>query len=138
MLSVATVWAASTVIFNAGWGDPAAVAVLVTVTATATVALSFGLATLTRSEASFDGVVAVVAFILVLAGGNFVPPAALPGGLRRLTLVTPNGWALRGFLDLATSSAGVSAIIVPLLAIMTFTVTIWVAVSFRLGRLISP
>lgn len=138
MVSVAVVWAASTFIFHAAWGDPAGVAVLIAVTVAAAVAISFGVAAVVRTEASMDGVVAVITFVLVLAGGNFVPPAALPGGLRQLSLLTPNGWALRGFLDLATSTGGVAAILTPLLAIAAFTAVIWVVTAARLGRLMSP
>jgi ABC-2 type transport system permease protein len=138
MVSVAVVWAASTFVFHASWGDPAGVVVLIAVTVAAAVAISFGIAAVVKTEASMDGVVAVVTFVLVLAGGNFVPPAALPGGLRQLSLVTPNGWALRGFLDLATTTGGVASILTPLLAIAAFAVVIWAITAARLGRLMSP
>ncbi len=138
MLSVATVWAVSTIVFHADWGDPAGIGLLITVTVAAAVALSFGIASVVRTEASMDGLVATVTFVLVLAGGNFIPPAALPGALRRLSLVTPNGWALRGFLDLATSNGGVSAIRASVLALIAFAAIIWLVIATRLRTLVSP
>ncbi len=120
------------------WGDPAGIGLLITVTVAAAVALSFGIASVVRTEASMDGLVATVTFVLVLAGGNFIPPAALPGALRRLSLVTPNGWALRGFLDLATSNGGVSAIRASVLALIAFAAIIWLVIATRLRTLVSP
>ncbi|HUC27632.1 MAG TPA: ABC transporter permease [Streptosporangiaceae bacterium] len=137
-LSVTAVWVASTFAFHASWGNPLAVFLLISVTVAAAAALSFGIATAVRTEASMDGAVATVTFVIVLAGGNFVPPAALPDGLRQLSLVTPNGWALRGFLDLATSAGGVGAIGPTLLAILAFTVVIWLVIAARLRKLTSP
>jgi ABC-2 type transport system permease protein len=138
MLSVATVWAVTVVAFHADWGDPAAVLLLIAVTVSATVALSFGIASVIRSEESMDGLVALVTFVLVLAGGNFVAPSSLPGALRRVSLATPNGWALRGFLDLSTSSGGISAIGTSVLVLLGFAAAIWLLVATRLRALMSP
>jgi ABC-2 type transport system permease protein len=136
--SVATVWLVTSLAFHADWGDPGAVALLITVTVAATVALSFGIAALIRTEESMDGLVGTVTFVLVLAGGNFVAPADLPAALRQVGLFTPNGWALRGFLDLATATGGVSLIAAPVLALLAFTAGLWLVVAARLRTLVSP
>jgi ABC-2 type transport system permease protein len=138
MVSVGVVWGTSTVVFHADWGSPAGVAALMTLTVGAAVALSFGLACLVRTEASLDGLVAAVTFVLVLAGGNFVAPPALPAILRRISLATPNGWALRGLLDLATSGGAAGAIALPALVLVLFIAVVWLGVASRLRALVSP
>jgi hypothetical protein len=138
MLSMATVWAVSTGALHADWGDPAAIGLLITVTVAAAVALSFGLASLARTEARLDGLVAIVTFVLVLAGGNFVAPADLPGSLVWLSLATPNGWALHGFVDLATSNGGTSVIWPSVLALISFAAVVWLLIATRLRTLVRP
>jgi ABC-2 type transport system permease protein len=41
---------------------------------------------------------------------GFVLISQAPETLRKLALFTPNGWALRGFTDLATGAAATSAV----------------------------
>ena len=59
----------------------------------------------------------MITFILAILGGNFVSPGDLPDTLRRLALLTPNGWALRSFTDLSTGAADLGGI-VPTLAVL--------------------
>lgn len=138
MVSVATVWLVSTFVFHARWGAPAGVGVLIAATVAAAVALSFAMASVVRTEASMDGLAATVTFVLVLAGGNFVPPANLPDVLRHVSMATPNGWTLRGFLGLATSDGGISAVATPALVLLSFTAVIWLVIAARLKALVSP
>jgi ABC-2 type transport system permease protein len=138
MLSMFSVWAVTVLAFHADWGSPGPVALLITVTVAAAVAISFAIASLVRTEQSLDGLVATATFVLVLIGGNFVPPADLPGGLRLAGLFTPNGWALRGFLDLATGSGAIGTIAVPLLTLLGFTAGIWLFTATRMRALVTP
>jgi ABC-2 type transport system permease protein len=71
---------------------------------------------LARTERQADSVTAATAFVLALLGGNFVGPN-LPPVLRTLSLATPNGWALRAFVDLNTDGAGLTDI-APTLAVL--------------------
>jgi ABC-2 type transport system permease protein len=138
MLSMLSVWAVTVLAFHADWGSPGAVVLLITATVAAAVAISFAIASLVRTEESLDGLVAVATFVLVLIGGNFVPPADLPGGLRLAGLFTPNGWALRGFLDLATASGAIATIALPLFALLGFTAGIWLFTATRMRALVTP
>ena len=47
----------------------------------------------------------------------------MPAVMRRLALLTPNGQALRGFVDLTTGASG-AVILEPLIAIVGFTVVV--------------
>jgi ABC-2 type transport system permease protein len=62
----------------------------------------------------------MTAFLFALLGGNFVNSGNLPDALERLSLLTPNGWALRGFTELSLDRSGladISLAIVVLVAI---------------------
>lgn len=44
--------------------------------------------------------------------------------MQRLAQFTPNGWAMRGFTDLATTGGGFGAVAQPVLAILAFCVVV--------------
>ena len=72
----------------------------------------------------FAGVARPSLFGLALVGGNFFFLSTAPSLMRRLALLTPNGWALRGFTDLATVGGGIGTIAGPLLGIAVFSVVV--------------
>ncbi|MGN6607577.1 MAG: ABC transporter permease [Jatrophihabitans sp.] len=113
----------TSVVFGADWGPPVAAAALIVAVVLSAVALTALVIAVARSDRQADGLASTVTFVLVLAGGNFVFVSAAPTLLRRLALLTPNGWAMRGFVDLS-GGAGASAAIVPVLAILAFTAVV--------------
>ena len=88
--------------------------------ALAVVPLTALVITLARTERQAEGMASIVVFGLALLGGNFVFVSAEPTIMRRLALLTPNGWALRGFTDLATN-AGSGAVVEPVVAILAIS-----------------
>ena len=120
LASLTTMAVVTTLVFQAYWGPPVAAAGLIVAMALAMVALTALVISLARSERQAEGLASMITFGLVLLGGNFIYISAAPPLLRRLALLTPNGWALRGFTDLATG-AGASAAVVPVLAMLGFT-----------------
>lgn len=104
------VWAVTTVAFGADWGAPAAVVAVMVATVLAVGGVSTLVASLARSERQADSYTAAVTFVLALLGGNFVPPGEAPELLQRLSLVTPNGWALKAFTDLSADAASLSEV----------------------------
>ncbi|WP_370973409.1 ABC transporter permease [Amycolatopsis sp. cg9] len=117
--SLGTVCAVTSLVFGADWGPPVAVAVLVAAVALSVVCLTAFVIAVSRTERQADELSAILAFGLVLVGGNFVSLGTAPEFLRRVALATPNGWALRAFTDLA-GGAGAGAVVVPVLAILAF------------------
>jgi ABC-2 type transport system permease protein len=125
--------AATALVFHANWGDPLPVAVLslaVVVSVTAITALVISLA---RTERQAEGMSSIVVFGFSILGGNFVLITYAPSIMRRLALLTPNGWALRGYMQLAGGGQGLGVIREPLLAIGAFTVVCGVLAAV-LGR----
>jgi ABC-2 type transport system permease protein len=76
---------------------------------------------LARTERQAEGLSSILVFGLVLLGGNFIFISAAPPLLRNLALLTPNGWALRAFTDLA-GGADWTAVVAPVLVLLAFAV----------------
>lgn len=102
-VSLLVMWLVTSVGMSVDWGPVGGVLVMSAAASTGLVALSLLVAGLAGSESRFLGLLAIVTFGLLVASGNFLPPAYLPDGLRAASLATPNGLALRGFLDLQTT-----------------------------------
>ena len=117
LASMLTLWLATSAVFGAPWGDPAAVLVLCVATVFSIAGLSTLVTSLVRTEAQAEGYTSMLTFTLAILGGNFVTPGALPDALRRLALLTPNGWALRAFTELSSGGGGLGDI-VPTLAVL--------------------
>lgn len=105
-----TVWVVTSVAFGAEWGDPLAVALLILATVLAVGGLTMFVTSLARTDQQAETYTLVVTFAFALLGGNFVGPFA-PEVLRTLSLATPNGWALRAFIDLGADAATLPAIL---------------------------
>ena len=135
--SIAVMWAVTTLAFGATWGDPLGVIALSAVMALAATGITALIATLARTDQQVDGWTSIVVFTFALLGGNFSNVADLPEGLQRLSQLTPNGWAMRGFVDLS-SGLGVRDIAVPLAAVGAFAAVTLVLAALRARRLVQP
>lgn len=129
--SVAVMMLVTGAAFGADWGDPAAAALVSLAMVLVVVALTALVIVLARSERQAEMVSSVVIFGLALLGGNFVFVSVEPDLLRRLALLTPNGWALRAYTDLSTTGGGLSTVAVPLLVITGFAVAIGALAAAR-------
>ena len=133
LAGLATVTLVSWLAFGARWADPVGVAALSAGMAVSVVCLTAFVIALARTERQAEGLASIVVFALVLLGGNFVF-ASGTSLMHRLTLFTPNGWALRGFTDLGTGVRGWDAVGGPLLGIAAFSAAV-AAVTALLLRL---
>ncbi|MEZ5265405.1 MAG: ABC transporter permease [Acidimicrobiales bacterium] len=103
------VWLVTAALFDAPWGQPVAVLVPIVATVVAIAGVATFVAGLARTERQADAFTAAVTFVLALLGGNFVGPNQ-PDLLRRLSVLTPNGWSLRAFTELNADAASLSSI----------------------------
>jgi linearmycin/streptolysin S transport system permease protein len=90
--------------------------------------------TLAKTDEQADGYSSLVVFTLALLGGNFVYLAQLPKALQRVSLLTPNGWALRGFVALVARNAGLAGILRPLAVLAAFAAALLALATWRLRR----
>jgi ABC-2 type transport system permease protein len=122
--SMAAVALVTSVAFGADWGSPGPVAVVCLAMVLAVVCLTALVIGVSRTQRQADGIASAVIFGLALLGGNFVFISSEPALLRRLSLFTPNGWALRAFTDLATTGGGFATVAEPVVAIVGFAVVV--------------
>jgi ABC-2 type transport system permease protein len=111
--SVLVMWLATTLVFGADWGDPLAVVALTVSSVLSAIGITALVVTLARTDEQAEGVSSLVVFTLALLGDNFVYLAQLPEVLQRVSLLTPNGWALRGFVDLVADGGGLATVAAP-------------------------
>jgi len=104
--SLCIIWAFTTAVLGAEWGDPVGVVVVILAAALAVAGIAGLVASLARTEQSAQTVAAAIAFLLALVGGAFVPVGQLPAVLGTVALLTPMGQALRSFALLSAGDAG--------------------------------
>ena len=134
VVSLGTVLIVTSVFFGAYWGNPLAAISICVAMVVAVVALTALVIVFARTERQAEGLASVVVFGLALLGGNFVSISAAPPVLRRLALLTPNGWALRGFVDLTTGATGARVVVQPVVAILGFTAAVAVICATQARR----
>jgi ABC-2 type transport system permease protein len=127
---------ASTILLGVSWGDPFSATVLILSVVLAATGITAMVLTLARTEQQATLYMSVVTMGLAMLGGNFVDVERGPELLRRLSLVTPNGWALRAFRDLNVDGGGLSSITTPLMAIIAFALVTLGLAAVRSRRLV--
>ena len=120
--SLAVVAIVTTLVFGAQWGSPLQVAAVCGAMVLAIVCLTAIVIGVARTQRQAEGIASAVVFGLALLGGNFIMISSEPEVMRRLALLTPNGWALRAFSDLATIGGGWHTVAEPLAAMLAFSV----------------
>lgn len=135
--SLMTMALASTALLGSSWGDPLAATTLILTTAFAATGITALLLTLARTEQQASLYLSVTTMGLALLGGNFVTLEQAPELLRRLALLTPNGWALRAFRDLSVDHGGLTSVLPAVAAIVAFGLVTFGIAAGRSRRLVS-
>jgi ABC-2 type transport system permease protein len=102
LLSTTLLVVASTLLLGADWGQPLGVSLLVLAgvfTAVAVTALVTTLASTPAQAGSYASIVAVVGGLL---GGTFFPISQAPGAFAAMRFLSPQGWMMEGFQELAS------------------------------------
>ncbi len=136
-VSLATVAVITTAVFGANWGNPLAAAVLGLALVFSVVCLTAFVIGLARTQRQAEGFSSIVIFGLALLGGNFVFVSSEPPLMRHLALLTPNGWAMRGFTDLATIGGGLGTVVVPVAAILVFSAVVGIGAALLAPRAVT-
>lgn len=122
----------TTTLFQLNWGNP--FGVLIVIVSAALAATGWGL--LIAAASANAGQVASLGMALTLIfgilGGSFVQITLIWPGLETISRITPNSWAMDGFLSLALGE-GLSAIITPVVALLVMAAILFTAsaVVFR-------
>lgn len=123
-LSLLIVGVVTSAAFGADWGPVLPAMVLGAAVVLAVVCLTAFVIGVSKTQRQAEGISSILVFGLSILGGNFFFISQAPSAMKRLALLTPNGWALRGFTDLATIGGGFGTIAVPVLAILAFSVIV--------------
>ncbi|NBE96258.1 ABC transporter permease [Nonomuraea sp. KC401] len=134
LLGMLVTWGSSVLLFGADWGDPLGVVLLFTVFALAATGLTMALVSGPRTGGEAEGSLLVLAFTFAVLGGNLINLYRMPEYMQWVSLLTPNGWATRGF-SILTTGGGLSDLGGPLAALAVIAVgfAAVVAVRFRKG-----
>jgi ABC-2 type transport system permease protein len=135
--SVLVMWLATTLVFGADWGDPVAVVVLTVSSVLSAIGVTALVITLARTDEQAEGYSSLVVFTLALLGGNFVYLAQLPELLQRVSLLTPNGWALRGFVDLVADGGGLATVAAPVAVTLAIGLVTGGLALYRARRMVA-
>lgn len=132
LLSLVVVYGSSSLALGVDWGDPIGTMALIVSAVLAVAGIGTFVTALARTDAQADGYTLMVTFVLALLGGNFTPPGSMTETMRTLSLATPNGWALRGFTELAAGRGGITDVLVPVAVLLVIAATTG---GIGLGRL---
>jgi len=138
LASLTTMAVVTTVVFGADWGGPLPAATIIVAMVLAVVCLTAFVIVVARTERQAEGLASMVVFGLALLGGNFVVVSGSPPLVRKLALLTPNGWALRGFVDLSTGPHAMSAVWGPLAGILGFSAIVFAVTALLASRMELP
>jgi ABC-2 type transport system permease protein len=117
------------------WGDPLAIGALTLAIVLALMSVTTLVQTLARTEAQAASYGSMVGMIFALIGGNFFPLFQMPVVIQRLSALTPNGWALRGFTDVAYDGAKLTNLGPNLAAMAAFVIVCGTIGAYRARRL---
>jgi ABC-2 type transport system permease protein len=96
------------------------------------------LSSVMKTQAQLQAGAPMLALITGFVGGCFWNFIELPEQVRRLSLLTPQGWALQGLNGLLQGSAGLSAVLVPLLVLFILSLILlpasYIIINIRLRR----
>jgi ABC-2 type transport system permease protein len=133
IVTMGVLWVATSVLLGASWGDPVGVAALIVASSMAVAGVAAIIAGLVRTERSADLIATAVAFVFGILGGSLVPLSELPAEFLKITLFTPNGWALRGFAELSAGDGGLVDVL-PHVGVLL----IWAVVTAGVGVRLLP
>ena len=128
------IWAVTSLVLGADWGDPLGVVLLIVAAALAVAGIAGFIAGVARTEQSADSLATAVAFVFALLGGAFIPPGDLPDTLARLTVLTPTGVALRGFAELSAGGGDAVSVVPEVLVLLAWALATGVVAARVLPR----
>jgi ABC-2 type transport system permease protein len=135
LASMTTMYLVMALVFGVHWGDPLAIGAVTVLVVLALMAITSVVQTLARTEAQAASYGSIVGMVLALLGGNFFPLFQMPAFIQRVSALTPNGWALRGFTDIAYDGARLVNILPNLAAIAAFVAVCGSVAAIRARRI---
>jgi ABC-2 type transport system permease protein len=138
LATIFVIWAVTSLVFGADWGDPLGVVLLSVATTVAMCGIAVFLTSLAKTEQQAFGITMLVGLFLALLGGNLLPSGSLPDVFQVVSLGTPNGWALVGFGRLDQLHDPVGSVVGPVLVLVAIAVVAGGLALLRVRRMVEP
>ena len=106
----------SALVFGVRWGAPVALIGLIVATVFAASGWGALIAAYAKSPGQVMSLGSMLALVFAGLAGNFVPRQNYPDFLQKLSLVTPNAWALDGFQALG-QGGGLNEVLLSIIAL---------------------
>ena len=137
VLSTGLLVVSTTLLLDASWGPLVGVALLVVTGVATAVAVTSFVATFATTSTQAGNYASIVAVVGGLLGGTFFPISQAPGLLASARFLSPQGWLMEGFTELATGGGLVGAF--PALAgTLVIGVAFGTLTWVRARRMLSP
>jgi ABC-2 type transport system permease protein len=127
-LQLAVLIVLTTILFRLSWGNPLGVLLLVITAALAATGWGLLLASLSTNAGQIGALGMALALIFGILGGSFVPGQEFGPVLEWAGRVTPNRWAMAGFVALA-SGEGLAGIATPVAALLVMAAILFVVAA---------
>jgi ABC-2 type transport system permease protein len=138
LATIFVIWAVTSLVFGADWGDPLGVVLLSVATTVAMCGIAVFLTSLAKTEQQAFGITMLVGLFLALLGGNLLPSGSLPDVFQVLSLGTPNGWALVGFGRLDQLHDPAASVVGPVLVLIVIALVAGGLALLRVRRMVEP
>jgi len=102
--------------------DPLALVLLCLLVAVCSTSLGVLIAALAKTENQIGGLSSLVIWGMGILGGSLVPLFLMSDALNTLGKIVPQYWAVNGFYELLVLSGGLSDIVLPLAALLGFSI----------------
>jgi ABC-2 type transport system permease protein len=133
--SMTTMYVVMRVVFGVRWGDPLAIVALTLLIVLALMSVTSLVQTLAKTEAQAANYGSMIGMMFALVGGNFFPLFQMPKFVQTISALTPNGWALRGFTDVAYDGAHLVNVLPNVAAMAAFVAVCGTLAAIRARRI---
>ncbi len=123
----------TTLLFQLNWGNPLRVALLVVAAALAATGWGLLIASLAANSGQIASLGMAMTLLFGILGGSFVPLNNAWPVLDWLSHITPNRWALDGFVALAAGDSG-AAVFVPVVALLVMAALLFAVAALFFRR----
>lgn len=123
----------TTVLWQLNWGNPLSVLLLVVAAALAATGWGLLIASLAANAGQITNLGMALTLLFGILSGSFVPLNDARPVLDWLSRITPNRWAMDGFMALAAGEGG-SAVFVPVAALLVMAAVLFAAAALFFRR----
>ncbi len=123
----------TTVMFRLNWGNPLGVLLLVVAAALAATGWGLLIASLSSNDSQISAMGMALTLIFGIVSGSFIPGQSFGPVMNAAARLTPNRWALDGFMSLAAGD-GLAGIAAPVAALSVMAVVLFVASAMLMRR----